>query len=185
MTRKEYYRLLKAHHICPSCKQQDAYTLAGRTYCAECAEKRRAQRHEARKNPDVRERERASGEKWRRKQKEAGICVSCGKATALEGEVRCVRCKEKARRSTIEQNRKRGILPRISGVCYRCNRGEPMDGKRVCRACYEKMLPIAKENFAKGRGGSEYWRAWNDMLFKSMKKPIPDALPRAEKMEGA
>lgn len=39
MNRNEYNKLLKEHHICPRCKKQDAYTLAGRYYCAECAEK--------------------------------------------------------------------------------------------------------------------------------------------------
>ena len=39
MTESEYREKLKAHHICRDCKQTDAYTLAGRTYCAECAEK--------------------------------------------------------------------------------------------------------------------------------------------------
>lgn len=35
----DYRKLLKKHHICRDCKKQDAYTLAGRTYCAECAQK--------------------------------------------------------------------------------------------------------------------------------------------------
>lgn len=39
MTESEYRAKLKANHICRDCKQTDAYTLAGRTYCAECAEK--------------------------------------------------------------------------------------------------------------------------------------------------
>lgn len=181
MTSKEWYHLLKDRHICPSCKQQDAYTLAGRTYCAECEEKRNARRKAARENADVRERERAACESRRKKKKEAGVCITCGRAPAIAGEVRCVRCREKARRASIKQNRKRGHIPRMSGVCYRCNRGEPMEGKRVCRACYEAMLPIARKNIEKARGKSEYWRAWNRMLFESMKKPVPDELPRMER----
>ena len=56
MTRVEWYHLLKERHICPSCKRQDAYTLAGRTYCMECAEKMREYHSVHDKDPEVRKR---------------------------------------------------------------------------------------------------------------------------------
>lgn len=37
MTNAEWRKRLKAAHLCRECKKQDAYTLGGRTYCAECA----------------------------------------------------------------------------------------------------------------------------------------------------
>ena len=48
MTESEYREKLKANHICRDCKQTDAYTLAGRTYCAECAEKMANRKREKR-----------------------------------------------------------------------------------------------------------------------------------------
>lgn len=38
---REQRQWLHAHHLCAECGQEDAYTMAGRYRCAECAEKRR------------------------------------------------------------------------------------------------------------------------------------------------
>lgn len=34
----------KAHHLCQQCGKKDAYTIAGRFHCYECAERRRIKR---------------------------------------------------------------------------------------------------------------------------------------------
>ena len=41
MTQKEFRDLRKKAGVCRDCGKEDAYTMAGRTYCAECAEKDR------------------------------------------------------------------------------------------------------------------------------------------------
>ena len=46
---KAYYAMLKSHHLCTRCKTQDAYTLAGRAVCADCAEKMAEKARERRK----------------------------------------------------------------------------------------------------------------------------------------
>lgn len=38
---RERRQWLREHHLCVECKKEDAYTMAGRRCCAECAEKRR------------------------------------------------------------------------------------------------------------------------------------------------
>ena len=52
MTESEYRAKLKANHICRDCKQTDAYTLAGRTYCAECARKWQIAKKKKDRNPE-------------------------------------------------------------------------------------------------------------------------------------
>ena len=52
MTESEYRAKLKANHICRDCKKTDAYTLAGRTYCAECAEKWQIAKEKKDLNPE-------------------------------------------------------------------------------------------------------------------------------------
>lgn len=38
---RERRQWLHAHHLCADCKKEDAYTMVGHWYCAECAEKKR------------------------------------------------------------------------------------------------------------------------------------------------
>lgn len=158
MTRKEYYQLLKAHHICPHCKQQDAYTLAGRTYCAECVEKDRTRQDARRQDPAERSRSAAANKARREARKAAGLCASCGKASPVCGTLVCAACREKRRRACERYRRAKGTQPHISGLCYRCNRETPIEGKRLCRSCYEAVLPITLENNKKAWGKPHPWR---------------------------
>lgn len=48
MTLQEYRKKQKKHHICRDCGNQDAFTLSGHTYCADCAEKQAAAKREQR-----------------------------------------------------------------------------------------------------------------------------------------
>jgi len=38
---RERREWLKSHHMCTECKRQDAFTLAGKAYCAECTQRDR------------------------------------------------------------------------------------------------------------------------------------------------
>ena len=72
MTESEYRAKLKANHICRDCKQTDAYTLAGRTYCAECAEKMANRKKE--KRSEYREEYNAKMAEYREKLIEENRC---------------------------------------------------------------------------------------------------------------
>ena len=53
MTTQEWRRKLKAAHLCRDCKKQDAYTLSGRTRCAECAEREAEAQRKRRKEKNI------------------------------------------------------------------------------------------------------------------------------------
>ena len=72
MTESEYRAKLKAHHICRDCKQTDAYTLAGRTYCADCAQKMANRKRE--KRDESREEYNAKMAEYRKKLIEENRC---------------------------------------------------------------------------------------------------------------
>lgn len=97
MTRAEYARQLKAHHICPRCKRQDSYTLAGRRYCAACAEKERQSAESWLDRPGNRERMNKSNMERYYARKRAGLCPQCGKPAEKGGHVTCDACLAKAR----------------------------------------------------------------------------------------
>lgn len=101
MTVAEYRKRLKAAHLCRECKKVDAYTLGGRTMCAECAE-RHAARERARRAAHI-EDERAHKNEYRHQQRqqrrEAGLCSQCGRRM-YDWHAMCGRCRMiKARRS--------------------------------------------------------------------------------------
>ena len=77
MTESEYRAKLKAHHICRDCKKTDAYTLAGRTYCADCAKKMANRKRE--KRTDAREEYNANRAEYRKKLIEEKRSSLCGK----------------------------------------------------------------------------------------------------------
>lgn len=100
--KKEYYELnkqrretLKILHRCRECGKQDAFTLAGRTRCADCVEK----------DTERRCRKRGYKRLWKRLPKEMpevnrprggnGICWQCNKHPVLKGKRVCPACYEK------------------------------------------------------------------------------------------
>ena len=80
--------------------------------------------------------------KWR---KDHGICVDCGRNDAIGGKVRCVRCREKARRMYLQN--KEAYLKRAKariqrhldeGICISCGKKVDGNSRRHCIACLEK-----------------------------------------------
>jgi hypothetical protein len=65
--------------------------------------------------------------------KAVGVCVTCGKADASAGNLRCPPCVERIAAYN------RGIRARAaaSGKCTRCHRRKPREGKRYCATCVE------------------------------------------------
>lgn len=151
----EYRKKLKRAHVCRDCKTQDAYTLAGRTYCFDCAEKQRIAKQNAREDPAKKEKmllqKREQIERYRAKNK----CLRCGKQLH-NGERLCGMCQELQRRAL---RKSRGSVPRFYGViCWQCNKQPCMDGKRLCRSCYEKKVKTACENLKKVDRENHPWR---------------------------
>lgn len=155
----DYRKLLKKHHICRDCKKQDAYTLAGRTYCAECAQKQA----EAKRNEYARDRgkkNRIACQKWKQKNEEEHKCSYCGKQLPDDCKYKtCNYCRIKMRRYNKEYRRKKGSISwemrMSSDYCFQCAKNKPLEGKRLCKECYEKKLEISmpyfETNAEKGR----------------------------------
>lgn len=74
----ENYRYYKALHRCVNCHKQDAYTLNGRSYCFECAERFRAYNQKYRDNGGESDRQKRRKEE-RAKSRADHVCVRCGK----------------------------------------------------------------------------------------------------------
>lgn len=123
---REYY---KRRNRCTICHTQDAFTLNGRSLCAECAEKHREQNRES----YLRRRE------WYREKnqtayygrKAAGCCTRCGRP--VDGDtVDCRRCRK--RQDYRERVRKGG--PELK--CRGCGGLPEGPGYMWCAACRAK-----------------------------------------------
>lgn len=147
--RREWRRMLKEAHICRGCRKQDAYTLGGRTYCHECAEKMAEKKREERRR-DGGVKNRAIRDSWRENSEKNGLCIYCGKRKAMNGKKTCKLCSVKMTEKHRERNIANGMnWPRgENGYCWQCNKRMAIEGKRLCRECYEvklKSIVVARE----------------------------------------
>lgn len=132
---RENRALLKSLHICRDCKRQDAYTLAGRTYCAACAAKHAERQRRRREDEEARAKDAAACRRWR--ESRGGLCKRCGRRKAQAGKTICRMCSVKR----IEHRRGDVNWPRgANGYCWQCNKAPAMDGKRLCPECYTAKL---------------------------------------------
>ncbi len=143
-----YNEMLKRAHMCTRCHKQDAYTLGGRSLCAECAKKQRerGKKFRAIHRDDVRARNR----KNYLRAKAENRCPTCGrKKDWLDEEVSCYRCRIKDGRRKREKLLSAGVnYPRgENGICWQCNKEPAIRGKKLCQKCYD----MASKNLAKGR----------------------------------
>lgn len=144
-------RFYRSRGRCAECGKEDAYTIGGRYYCADCAEKRRAleqQRDHAQANARRRD--------IRADRREKGLCTECGaQLPSDDTHMLCPSCRALSRARNERKRRAQGIEPRSEsyerGVCYKCQR--PLDGGmaewsgrplRVCQACAEKAKVSAR-----------------------------------------
>ena len=146
----------KENHYCGVCQKRDAYTLAGRRTCAECAEKRRKsyEKHRA-LNPDAVDRKNEAARGRRISRRERHLCTECGKPLA-DGYtfLTCESCRAKNRAKDKRLRREHGRLSKEAyrelGLCVRC--GAPrMEGFtawggeeiKLCADCYAKTVAAA------------------------------------------
>lgn len=143
----EYRRLLKKHHLCRECKKQDAYTLAGRTYCCECAERGRKAKAEARKDDEKREKMLESKRQQLARYIAERKCVRCGKGLKEKERRLCSICAAIQRQDMRKSRIKRGLptCRGVNGICWQCNKKPVLEGKKVCAECYAvKLANLAK-----------------------------------------
>ena len=90
MTSRQYRRMQKR---CRECGKRDAYTEAGRLYCAEC----RIRANELQRGMSEEQKvHKYAGEKaLREARKAAGICPKCGKREITAGYLTCDICRSK------------------------------------------------------------------------------------------
>lgn len=155
----DYRKLLKQHHICCDCKKQDAYTIAGRTLCAECAEKR-AEAARKKYTCDGGEKQKIATKKYREKNEKEHKCILCGKQLPNYCKYKtCDLCRRKARRRELDKLREKGTIPwdmrTSSEYCFQCAKKKPLVTGRLCKDCYGKKLetcmPQFEEMAKKGR----------------------------------
>ena len=154
--KKETYKWMKRNHYCVTCKTVDAFTLAGRFECADCAEKRRAAEAEKRERTNLRERHRNNSQNFRDRRKENGLCTACGKPlpTKCYPYYTCERCRAKDRERRRLKREASGAVARSEykelGLCVKCGRSRVQDkvgwdGREIflCERCYADALKWA------------------------------------------
>lgn len=164
MTINEFRQKRKKAGVCRDCGKVDAYTMGGRTYCFECAQKGAERKRLARQNPEKRERMLEQHRQMQLRYEQEHKCKQCGKPLPEDYKFkRCVACRaEQARAVKRSRENRYGIIPdrREEGQCFMCNKQPAMEGKRMCKACYEQRLPIAIANLEKTRGKNHPWRTY-------------------------
>lgn len=162
MTVKEFRQKRKNAGVCRDCGKVDAYTMGGRTYCFDCAQKGAEMKRLARQNPEKRARMLEQHRQMQLRYEQAHKCKKCGKPLPKDYKFKtCVNCRARQARA-VKRSRENlyGIIPdrREEGQCFMCNKQAAMEGKRMCKACYEQRLPIAMANLEKTRGKNHPWR---------------------------
>lgn len=161
---KDWRKDLRERHLCTRCKQMDAYTMTGRAFCAECAEKEREKSRERRES-SKRQQYQSEYDKGRsEKCRSEGICTRCRKRPVVPGFTKCAWCRakiaNKARKKRIDDgvNYPRGA----NGYCWQCNKQLAMEGKKLCAECYAEKTNILKSIKTHN---SEKFRKTNELLF--------------------
>lgn len=149
ISEKVFYQMRKHAGVCPKCGKEDAFTMAGRTMCADCAERARVNMECRRSNPEKRAAICKSVQKLKQSRKDAGLCPDCG-GSPMQGHVKCVACVRRDR--AYKRKHRGGPKPRGQyGICWTCNKAEAITGKRLCQNCWEKamknMIPNAYRVF--------------------------------------
>ena len=135
--------------VCTKCGREDAYTMIGRCYCAECAEKTRIATAAWRRTNTGRAYYLAKAKADRADAKAAGLCTVCKRRAARPGRTTCKQCairnaanQAKRRRRTHEAD---GVnWPRgANGYCVICNKCQARPGATTCHTCHDRLSAAA------------------------------------------
>ena len=152
---KECRKSTKAYMIatqrCLRCHQQDAYTLNGRHYCADCAERLNEASHRWKERN--REKVNANARAKTAQRRADGLCITCGKPSGEKSH--CPRCSKKRNRQALKRRIEAGEnFPRgDNGLCWQCNKRLAVDGHDLCEDCLEKAINNLRENVWPARRG--------------------------------
>lgn len=156
--RKAVQAYYKSQMRCVKCHGQDAFTLYGRSYCAECAELFRTYNRKCyASGGGAKERERKKAQ--REKRREESLCTRCGKPLGSDAiYLTCDQCRAKARNAKRKETEKRTGYPTGAaksrwqyGECCKCGapvkegdtvRGTPF---RYCERCYADSAAALKK----------------------------------------
>lgn len=139
---KENYDWLKQHHICVLCRQNPAEK--NRVCCYECNMKlsEKSRKYRESRTDEQKEAVNEYIRNWRRKRKENGICVACGRSTNNNGKTLCNECIIKNKRIQDEARRRRGEISwqeRGNGTyCFFCCKPVEVKGEKLCESCRKK-----------------------------------------------
>lgn len=157
ITRKEYYDMRKNAKVCVKCGKEDAYTMNGRSNCAECAEKIRDWFREYRKDPSEKERRKNRKIEHRLKMVEEGKCIRCGKKNTGPYKT-CPHCLAKKRNYNRNKNHEKSATKGVT-LCWQCNKEKMLPGYKLCAKCYDmKMKALEKANKVNAEIG--YYKFW-------------------------
>ena len=162
---KETRQWLKEHHFCTECKRQDAFTLAGRRYCADCSEKEKARE----RTPEARQRYCDTAKKRRQERADQGLCANCGRELPKNSKFKsCAVCRAVFRKRGHKRSAAaRGhdqpmrVIWANQGLCMVCGaprmQGEGKWGSplKVCERCYGNLVAagqLGREKFLEKNG---------------------------------
>ncbi len=141
MSARDNYKYYRDRHRCVICHKQDDSTLAGRAYCAECAERRSEYYRGRRQEPERRKKQieyfREHRKQWYAKRKAEHRCLSCQRLVRGPHS-RCAVCRAKAR------ERYRAAHRHDDGLCSRCHQYPKAEGRKLCEKCYRKAVEALK-----------------------------------------
>lgn len=163
----ENYHYYKDRNRCVQCRKQDAFTLNGRSFCAECVSKYGEYR---KKYEESHAEELSQRRKAQREYRAAnGLCTKCGRPLEDSWYKTCPKCRARSAKAKREENSRKGKptidekrMRSFEGYCYKC--GEPaMEGEnvrgtsiRLCPRCYEDAclgLRRGNESLRQKNGG--------------------------------
>lgn len=141
MANMNSYYYYKHLNRCVICGKRDAFTINGRSYCADCCEKIKKHKNiHYLKNKDKLSEKRKSLYYYR---KQNHICITCGKPFTEEDDKKYAQCKKCRAKGKIRARNKRqenGFYDNsYSGLCTQCRKKPPLKDKKVCEDCYPKM----------------------------------------------
>lgn len=161
------YQMRKRNHLCVCCGEKDAYTMAGRAVCAECAGKRDERFKERYKSLEVAEHYRETMKKRYERLTEAGMCVRCGRNTADKGYTTCGICRAKHNAMQNARNaRKREAVYDAIDIpederCVKCRKHPRYEDHKLCRSCYESTVAAIRRRSKKNAANHpwrDYWK---------------------------
>lgn len=162
--RRHCYSAKKKGGVCVSCGEEDAYTMNGRSECAECnAARMERYRERWARSAEMREKSKQAHALRYNERKEQHRCTQCGKPLSVTRSTQvCKRCRIMFSNAQKKSLHKRGGISRDEAqyynLCYMCLKKEPLSGRKMCEECYKKIV----ENSIKGRAAvdtkNHIWR---------------------------